>query len=446
MKKLLTIALLAATVTTANAQASPENPRILQMDLSAKEMAHYMAPGWNLGNTMEACDNWAVYTDRAGLDKEKSWQSDMTTQSFINLLKEKGFKSVRIPCGWVAGHLTNMQNMTLDAAWVARVKEIINFCFNANLNVVINDHWDGGWLEYDGFTDQVDVAEKKEQLRKLWTNIANEFKDYDERLIFAGLNEPGVGGASAQVKGKKLDESSKAFADRLLEYEQVFIDAVRATGGKNGNRVLVVQSPKTEIDLACSANFDFSKLHDSAKNRLMMEVHFYEPYIFCQMMEDENWGKVALYWKGHNPSNDVERTCNTVWCNNQNVDAEQYVLDLLDKMKTTYVDKEIPVVIGEFGANRKNASSYGGKQGKHNESITAWYRLVASAAMRKGLIPFVWDTNHQDLPHMTMFDRAAPKVSDTYIYKGVMDGVKEGIAGFNQIYPQPSDKNDNLKQ
>ena len=154
-------------------------------------------------------------------------------------------------------------------------------------------------MEHDAFTSGANVAEHKEMFRKLWTNIAKEFKTYDQRVLFAALNEPGVGGASPQVQGDMLAPDSKEFADRLLAYEQVFIDAVRATGGNNASRVLIVQTPKTEIDLAAKDSYDITRLKDKVKNCLMAEVHFYDPYIFTLMDKDADWGKVALYWKGH---------------------------------------------------------------------------------------------------------------------------------------------------
>lgn len=420
------------------AQNQIDNPRISQMDLTASELAHYMAPGWNLGNTMEACNSNHVFTNNGGLWCETSWQSSKTTQQFISLLKEKGFNSVRIPCGWVAGHITDKQMMKIDDAWMNRVKEIIDYCLNANLYVIINDHWDGGWLEYDGFTDKADVNAKKEQLRLLWTQIAQNLKSYDQRVIFAGLNEPGVGGASPQAVGSKLDTNGAQFASRLLEYEQVFIDAVRATGGNNAQRVLIVQTPETNIDKGFSNNYDVSKLVDTAKNRLMVEVHFYDPYTFTLMKNDESWGKVALYWKGHGPSGNWDRTCNTIWYNNANVDADQYLQDMMNKLNSKFVSKGYPVVIGEYAASRKQASQYGGDQEKHNESIISWYSQVTSMAMKAGAIPFVWDTNYRSFPHDAVFNRSNSTIDDTYIYQGILEGKAIGKQTYEQIYPVPS--------
>ena len=106
--------------------------------------------------------------------------------------------------------------MTIDPVWMKRIKEIVNYGLNAGLCVIINEHWDGGWMEHDVFTSGANVTEYKEMFRKLWTNIAKEFKTYDQRVLFAALNEPGVGGASPQVQGDMLAPDSKEFADLSL--------------------------------------------------------------------------------------------------------------------------------------------------------------------------------------------------------------------------------------
>ena len=436
MKKVVMILVAAAQFALASAQGVPADARMKKMGLTATELAYYMAPGVNLGNTMEACDWNDVYTNNAGLKSETSWQSTKTSEAYIVSLKKQGFNSLRIPCSWVAGHLVDKNQMTIDPAWMNRIQEIVNYALKAGLCVIINEHWDGGWMEHDAFTDKVNVEERKEMFRKLWVNIAKTFRSYDERVLFAALNEPGVGGASPKCEGNMFSPDSKEFADRLLDYEQVFIDAVRATGGNNKKRVLIVQAPKTEIDLAEKDTYDVTRLKDKAQHRLMAEAHFYDPYTFTLMEQDADWGKVALYWKGHAPADDQGRTVSTIWYNNQNVDAYQHVTNQLQKMKKKFVDQGIPVVIGEYGANRKDATVYGGDQQKHDESMMVWYSAVTAEMLKAGLIPYVWDINVQPLPHMTLFDRSNHSVSDSYIFKGVMDGAAEGIDAFRAIYPK----------
>ena len=218
---------------------------------NAATIAPKMYPGWNLGNTMEAGSNTNNWTNNGGLTAERAWQTTTTTQEVIDFVKAQGFKSVRIPTAWVMGHISDASNVTIDAAWMTRVKEIVDYCVKDGLYVLLNDHWDGGWLE-NSFSDisPATVSANSEKLRRLWTQIANEFKSYDEHVLFGGLNEPAA------------DNQSQT--DVLLQYEQVFVDAVRATGGNNATRTLVVQGPGTDIEKT-GKWYDVTKLTDSAK-------------------------------------------------------------------------------------------------------------------------------------------------------------------------------------
>lgn len=433
MKRLVITGCLALLLFQAHAQ---DNPRISHCDLTATETAHYIAPGWNLGNTLEGGSNANNFTNKGGLATETAWQPTMTSQSVIDLVKSSGFKSVRIPCSWVMGHIVDKDNMTIDPAWMARVKEIVDYCIGNGLFVVLNDHWDGGWLEYDGFTTGADVSAKKEQLRKLWTNIATAFKEYDGHLLFAGLNEPGVGGASPAASGSLMvnqyvtdtDDKEQAFADRILEYEQTFIEAVRATGGNNAQRVLVVQGPK--VAAANTVKFlDVRKLSDTALGRLMVEIHNYDPYPFCQMTEDADYAKVKYYWNGHAPRR----------ANPERVGSAMEQSDIqaaFHALKTTFVDKGYPVVVGEYGAMARTLTPAQGMQAYHDESRQYWYNFSTSYAMEAGCIPFVWDINNTSYKTI---DRADVKVGDVYNLNGILEGVASAQAAYDAIYPKPSD-------
>ena len=375
------------------------------MSKTAMDIAKLMYPGWNLGNTMEAGSSDNLWKN-VGIDTEMGWQSTKTTQQVIDLVKAQGFKSVRIPCAWVMGHITDAENCTIDPAWMKRVKEVVDYCISDGLYVIINQHWDGGWMEHNGFTSATDIEKTKSQLTKIWTQIATTFRDYDEHLIFAGLNEPGVGAGTGNIIGKA------DLAARLAIYEQTFIEAVRATGGNNSLRVLVVQGPNTNIDDTVGNEY-FSKLNDSATDRLMMEVHFYDPYQFAQMNEDASWGKMWYYWGDANKSGDADRTSTS---------NETFVAKQMAKMKTAYVDKGVPVVIGEFGANQRWAV---GKDALHDASIKAYYKAVVESAINNGCVPFVWDTNSS--LGMTTLNRATLKVGNV----NMMDGITAGVAAGN---------------
>lgn len=376
------------------------------MSKTAMDIAALMYPGWNLGNTMEAgnaANNWK----NAGIGSETFWQSAKTTQQFIDLVKASGFKSVRIPCSWVMGHITDAEACTIDADWLTRVHEVVDYCIKNNLYVIINQHWDGGWIEHNGMTANADIKTTKAQLTKIWTQIADNFKTYDEHLLFAGMNEPGVGAGEGEIIGMA------DMSNRIAEYEQTFIEAVRATGGNNAKRVLIVQGPNTDIDKFVANNY-MSKIKDSATDRLMVEVHFYDPYNFTDLSEDKDWGKYCLYW-GKNNTNGSEagRTADAKY-------NEDYVEAQMKKMKTNFFDKGYPVVIGEFGANQRLAI---GKDAVHDASVKDYYKAVVTSAINNGCVPMAWDTN-SGLPSMTIFNRAGASVSNA----NMLESIKAAVA------------------
>lgn len=360
---------------------------------TAMDIAPYMYPAWNLGNTMEATGS--------GLSCETSWQSTKTTQAIIDYVKASGFKSVRIPCSWYI-HSDKNNNYTINADWMSRVKEIVSYCINDGLFVELNDHWDSGWLEELGFTsstsEYTDISDnedyingKIEILKNLWTQIATEMKDFDYHLIFAGLNEPFQNYSLFNGRAESLTPV-------LLKYNQAFVDAVRATGGNNAERVLAVQGPATNIDY--TVNY-FTMPTDNVDNKLMVEVHYYDPYNFCL---NEGTGYVAVW----NSENSLKNT--------------------FAKMKTKFADNNIPVVIGEYAANWRTVNN----QEKHNASIKAFYKAVSKWGPANGMIPFAWDTNY--CPSVrgtsgtgTIINRATLEIYNPYAYEGIKQGTNATV-------------------
>ena len=270
---------------------------------------------------------------------------------------------------------------------------------------MLNDHWDGGWLEnHIVDSDAATIAKNKEVLTALWTQIATAFKDYDEHLLFAGLNEPNA--------------ENQAATNNLIQYNQTFVDAVRATGGNNGKRVLVVQGPSTNIEYTCK--FMTGKMPtDVVEGKLAIEVHYYNPWNFWGMEKDESWGNVFYYWgKGNHLSGSKH---------NPTYGEESDMKKQLQMMKTNFVDMGYPVVIGEFGANWRDLSSLPKEsQEKHNASIKTHYReLHRLCKDLGGMVPMAWDTNFLSQEGtkgcMTIVDRTNLKVFGTY----AMDGINE---------------------
>ncbi|MET3883551.1 endoglucanase [Chitinophagaceae bacterium OAS944] len=341
---------------------------------TAQTIAGQMKVGWNLGNTLEA------------ICGENAWGNPNTSQTLINAVKAAGFNAVRIPCAWDC-HATNG---VIDPNWLARVKAVVDYCMNSNMYAILNIHWDNGWLENNCTTSAQSAVNAKQQ--NYWTQIANYFKNYNERLLFASANEPNVSDATGMSV--------------LLSYHQTFVNAVRATGGNNSSRTLIIQGPSTNIDH--TNNLMNTLPTDQIANRLMVEVHYYTPWQFCGLTKDESWGNMFYYWgNGHHSTTDPSR--NATWGEESEVDRG------LGLMKTKFVDKGIPVIIGEFEAvKRSNPSDLS----THLASREYFDKYVVSAAKSRGIIPFYWDIGG-------LFNRSTGAVTD----QGVINAIMQGAGG-----------------
>jgi endoglucanase len=346
---------------------------------TANEIAGKMKVGWNLGNTFEATCG------------ETAWGGAFTTQRLIDSVKAAGFHSVRIPCAWFCH--SDTLNSVIDKDWISRVKQVVDYCINDSLYVVLNMHWDKGWLE--NRVNKLNQEEVNKRLHKYWTQIANHFKNYDEHLLFAGANEP--------------DAKDSVGMSVLLSYYQTFINSVRATGGNNYSRTLIIQGPATDID---HTNKWMNELpEDNSKNRLMVEVHYYTPYQFCLMNQDAVWGKRFYYW-GKEYHSKTDTAFNATW------GEESTIEEKLGLMKQKFADKGIPVIIGEFGAYKRTIK-YPADRQLHNASVEHFQRYFVRSAVSKGFIPFYWDIN------MGLFDRSKGKMLDREIVSAIMQGANE---------------------
>lgn len=371
---------------------------------NATDLAKRMYPGWNLGNTLEASGN--------GVGAETAWQSTKTTQSVIDFVKSQGFKSVRIPCSW----FTHSSNGDIDAAWMARVKEVVNYCIADGLYVVLNDHWDGGWIEVEGFSkssdtyepvDEATIVSKAEMLKKIWIQIANEFKDYDEHLLFAGLNEP-------FQEYAKFNNRHKELTPILNRYNQAFVDAVRSTGGNNVKRTLVVQGPATNISSAVDPAVGFVMPSDTETGYLMAEVHYYDPWDFCGQEDNSTW-----FWgNGNHVSGSAH---NATWGEESWIDSQ------FRSLRNTFVDKGYPVIIGEYGVRWR---SVGANQSEHDASLKSFFYEVNRVAVNNGIVAFAWDinSNNQDGEKgtMTILNRSNSSVFCTPAMEGITQGTAAG--------------------
>jgi endoglucanase len=308
---------------------------------AAMALARTMSPGFNLGNTLEA------------IPDETAWGNPPPNQAFFDAAAAAGFRSVRIPVAW--SQYADADNV-IRAEWMAHVRQTVDQARRAGLVVLLNVHWDGGWMQ-PTFARERAVRLK---LATFWLQIAEAFKDYDEHLLFAGTNETAVDG----VYGPPTEENCKV-QNGLL---QTFVKAVRSTGGRNAQRVLVVQAYATNIDAAVSCNATLPV--DTVPGRLMMEVHYYDPFDFTINGKSQvwQWGSIA-----------TDPKATETWAD------EPWVEKKFGLMQAAFVDKGVPVILGEYAADMKPA--YPGMKTYRDY----WIRTVTRSAFRHGLVPMYWD-------------------------------------------------------
>lgn len=355
------------------------------MGSSAVELAAKIKLGWNIGNTLEATGG------------ETAWGNPKVTKALIDAVKANGFNAIRIPCSWNQ-NLENATTAKIKTEWLDRVKEVVQYCVDNNMYVVVNIHWDGGWLE-NNITEAKKVENNAKQ-KAFWEQIATHLRGFDEHLLFASANEPAVEDAAQMAV--------------LNSYHQTFIDAVRSTGGKNATRVLVVQGPTTDIE---KTNKLMTTLPtDKVTGRMMVEVHYYSPWNFAGLTKDETWGKMFYYWgAGFHSTTDTERNAN--W--GEEADLEKN----FKLMKTQFVDKGIPVLLGEFGAIRRTTLT-GDALTLHLNSRAYYLKTVVKTAKANGLLPFYWDEGSLGNNGFGIINRTNNTVFDTQALNALIEGLQ----------------------
>ena len=324
---------------------------------TAQQIASQMKVGWNIVNTLEV--------PNSSLDAETLWGNPKVNSTLITAVNHAGFNTIRIPCAWDSH--ANQTTLKIDPNWLQRVNEVVDYCCANNMYVILNCHWDDGWLENNVTEAMKDKVNKKQ--KAYWTQIADCFKDYDEHLLFAGANEPNVENASQMAV--------------LMSYHQTFIDAVRSTGGNNSSRVLIIQGPSTDIQK--TNTYMTAMPVDSISDRLMVEIHYYTPWNFCGMTNDESWGKMFYFWGKDNHST-TNTSRNPTW------GEESTVESYFQMMKTKFVDMGIPIILGEYGATKRSLLT-GSDLTLHTASREYFFQYITNAARRYGMIPYCWEND-----------------------------------------------------
>lgn len=362
-------------------------------DLNQSQIVEAMGPGWNLGNQLESV------TDN--VPEETNWGNPVITEKLIQSVKAAGFKSIRIPVSYFA-KIDDDKDYTIDSKWLDRVQEVVNYCIKNDLYAVINIHGDGyntidgGWLLCNG-KNQTEI---KKKYKKVWKQIAERFKNYDEHLLFESMNEEFDGSYS---------EPNKEYYQNINDYNQIFVDTVRKTGDNNTKRWLIIPGWNTNIDYT-AGDYGFKlptdqyrdKSIDKEEQRIMISVHYYSPWDFCG-------GENCVITQWGNEADDPSKTSTT--CD------ETYMKNQLNLMKTTFADKGYPVFIGEYGSINK--TSYDSE----NEYYRAYFaRKLCQLSRKNGCIPMYWDNGYNGVHGFGLFDRTTCEITQPVIIDAIMEG------------------------
>lgn len=351
--------------------------------MTAVQIASSMYAGVNIGNTMECPGG------------EGDWSMPVN-ETYVAALASIGFNAVRIPCAWDA----HAKDGVIDAAWLDRVDEVVGWVVGNGMFALLNTHWDSGWIEGDpckkGFDEAINA-----KFGSYWTQIATKLNHYDQRLLFSAMNEPPVDETSKATKERSIDA--------IMKYEQTMLDAVRATGGNNLDRVLVMSAPNTSFELAAEGYFHMPE--DVVADRLMVEAHFYGPYNFNMMEKDESWGKTFWYWGKDNHVEGSDH--NSTW------GEEDWVKEQFALMKKTFVDKGIPGITGEYCVCCNRENTPGIDKDKWRASTRLWAKLVTQESKDAGMVPFFWEVGGD-------IDRSNGSIRNSLQLDGVFEGAALG--------------------
>lgn len=343
LKRIISIIIaIAITITTATltACASAEIS-----DLTTMEIVKDMGLGINLGNTFDSTGDW--FHDVPG--QETAWGSPIITKKMIKGYADAGFGVMRLPVSWT---VLMDDDGNINADFIDRVEEVVNWILDSGMYCILNTHHDDWPNRF-----QKDKGSAMELYEKIWKQICKRFKNYGEKLMFESMNEVGFDNMWNQYGGP--EGKAEAFA-LFNEINRKFVDTVRASGGNNAQRHLLIASYWTNINHACCEQF---KMPEDPAKRCAVSVHYYTPSTFCILSEDADWGKAQTSWGSEADYNEL----NTYF----------------DMMKEHYIDKGIPVIIGEFGCTTSN---------KTREVAELWLSETVEAALCRDMCPVLWDT------------------------------------------------------
>lgn len=338
---------------------------IMRSYLNAFDFVDAMGNGINLGNTMESCGTWI--NSSSVTNYETAWGAPVTTREMFAGMKKAGFQSVRIPVAW-SNMMKEDGSYRISEEYFDRIETIMNYAFSERMYVIINIHYDSGWWAKFGSKNEEEREQAMEKYKSIWEQIANRYQEYSDYLIFESANEE-LGSrlnSTSDYSGSGYFTTEKELYEKTNEINQTFVDVVRASGGNNATRFLLIAGYDTDIDKTCNIRFKMPK--DTVDSRLLVSIHCYSPAIYCIADNPDNsWG------------------FQDSWGTEEDISTLE---NQLKKMKINFVDKGFPVIIGEYGVtDKKVGETFYRKQGRE-----LYYRTVCKYALQNGMCPMLWDT------------------------------------------------------
>jgi len=348
------------------------------IDKTAVQTVSEIKLGWNLGNTFDAHDNNAGWLRNATVSAmETAWGNPVTTRENIKALYDAGFNTFRLPVTWFK---VLDENLIIREDWMARVTEVINYAEEFGMYIIINTHHDESIFK---FTDDR-IAESLIVFDRIWRQIAFQFRNYNEKLIFEALNEPRTKGASHEWNGGAAEEHRN-----INKYYEVFINAVRTNGGNNDKRILMVSTYAASAEQRAMDGLVIPA--DTIANKIVVSIHTYTPYNFAL-----NTNKTFNTWDENNPSD------------------TRPIVDIMDRAYNMFVSKGIPVILGEFGAMNKN----------NNDVRANWARFYVKTAMDRGM-PCIWWDNGLVTGNGELFGLLNRRTNQ-WDFIGIVNAMKQG--------------------
>lgn len=262
--------------------------------MTSLEVIRAMGNGINLGNTLEAYNHQGYLNGSSPTLAETSWGQPTTTQEMIQGMKAAGFDTIRIPIAWTNGMNFESGDYTIDSRLMERVDEVVTWALDADMYVIINDHWDGGWWGMFGSADQAVRDQAWAMYKSMWTQIGEHFADRSYKLIFeAGNEELGDRLNDKNITGSKGVLTEDECYETTNEINSEFVKTIRSLGGNNPERFLLIAGYNTDITKTCDDRFKMPE--DTADSKLLLSVHYYTPWDYCGTDGVNQWGSPSDY-------------------------------------------------------------------------------------------------------------------------------------------------------